>query len=67
MMAAPIGGKADDQRDHLQVLRLAQQADRFRAADALLLAGLGDALELHAGPAQDDDDDDQRRRPAWPR
>ena len=36
MIAAPIGGKADHQRDDLQVLRLAQQLERLERADALL-------------------------------
>ena len=45
-------GKGDHQRDDLQVPRLAQHAQRFGAADALLLAGRRDAGELEAAGAR---------------
>ena len=62
------GGKADDQRDDLQVARRAQQSQRFGAADALLFAGLARVRCAGASLAPDDRTHDRRcRAPAWPR
>ena len=45
------GGKADDQRDDLQVLRFAQQVEGFGGADALLLFDRGDGSGFDAARA----------------
>ena len=54
-------GKGDDQRDDLQVLRLAQHAQRFGAAHAFLFARRRDARELEAAGAPLHRDHDRRR------
>jgi hypothetical protein len=46
--------EADDERDHLEVLRLAQQGERIADADPGLLARRGDAGQLHVPPVLED-------------
>ena len=60
--AGADGREADDQRDHLQVPRLAQQRDRFARADALLVLA-GDARLPARFLADGDRADDARSTP----